>query len=191
MPVFQRSEKVAPGSSTDCSQISEREMAARKRRLLVPGIYSRLCLRLMKKNPCSKKDMALVLRRTTKVAPFRSTIVSPFPGFYSEQTWRENEVSLRLRRMLDLQTWRENEVSLHLRRMKSNPTLFGRTNHSFVVSESRELVILTSRGIVVRAERFCQKGWFVASALGHYSWLISGASRRDRWFVAFALEHGY
>ena len=41
----------------------------------------------------------------------------------------------------------------------------------------------------MRAERFCQKGWFVASALEHYSWLISGASRRDRWFVAFALEH--
>ena len=57
------------------------------------------------------------------------------------------------------------------------------------MSESKELVILASQGIVVRAERFCQKGWFVASALEHNSWLISGASRRDRWFVAFALEH--
>ena len=42
----------------------------------------------------------------------------------------------------------------------------------------------------MRAERFFQKGWFVASALEHYSWLISGASHRDCWFVAFALVHG-
>ena len=61
----------------------------------------------------------------------------------------------------------------------------------FIVSESKELLILASRGIVVRAEKFIQRqGWFVAFALEHNTWLIYGSSRRYRWFVVFALEHG-
>ena len=133
-------------------------------------------IRIMQPRP-SAKTLARSMKKLKK-------ILSAFEIESSDLVSFENERSLQFASL----SWENEEESIAI--SWSNQSFWTAQFYGveWILSESNELMILASRGIVVRAEQLSQKGWFVAFALEHNCWLISGASRRDRWYLAFALE---